>query len=236
MGGEAAMNMQELRALNTEETMPSEMEIMERSCGGFYANRYALLRDLVLNLYWSGGYSFHLYRGEPRHWRDIPAESDKVLLPVYNWWQGDQWRDTVADRFRCLEPAWDEEVENFLFDHLIALFRMKPPWVTEFGPAKWTVCRILQEPDNLVLVMDSYSPADRRMKADDLEAVWHRIPQLESLLRLAMILGSEHSWHIRGSRLCRVADMHNEDLVMLFYPRNPHVVGRSRREGVHSAC
>ncbi len=63
-----------------------------------------------------------------------------------------------------------------MFAHLIALFKMKPPWVTEFGPAEWTVCRILQEPDNLVLVLDDYSPADRRVKADDLEAVWHRIP------------------------------------------------------------
>jgi hypothetical protein len=202
------------------ERAPTELDIVERCSSGLYQNRYELLRDLMLNLSWANRYAIPLYEKRPVRWGDIPRDADDVFLPVYQWWHGAELAAIIVDNYRWLAPAWDEETEDVLFEHLIALFRGKPSSGAELSPLKPTVGEALADGNNHVLAIDNHNPNHRDLNGDDIGGARHPVAALEELMRHAMLLGNQYPWNTADSYLCPIKKMHKDDHVVLFYAKN----------------
>ena len=100
---------------------PTGSEIAARAESGGYANRYELLRDLGLHLFWMNRYVITMYEKRPTRWRDVR----KVAA--------------VEACYRQLPAAWSPEVEHELFGMLFDVFRHKRHHATDLPALKPTV-------------------------------------------------------------------------------------------------
>src|SRR4029077_15802333 len=50
------------------------------------------------------------------------------------------------------------------------------------------------------------------------------VPELESLMRWAMVLHNQYPWHRQHTRLIEVGKIKDDDVVPVFYPRNREVL------------
>ena len=95
---------------------PTGTRILERIADKGYANRYDLLRDMALNLFWANRYAMSMYDQRPTRWRDVPRWRDDLFLPVLEPWEdGDQKVAAVQRVYPTLPAAWNAEVEDDLF-------------------------------------------------------------------------------------------------------------------------
>src|SRR5664279_1481322 len=65
-----------------ETKTPTGTDILNRVEGGEYQSRYELMRDVALNLFWTGRYAFTMYDKRPTRWRDAPRHRSDVFLPI----------------------------------------------------------------------------------------------------------------------------------------------------------
>ena len=65
-----------------ETKAPTGTDILERVEEGGYESRYALLRDVALNLFWANRYAITMYDKRPTRWRDVPRTRTDVFLPI----------------------------------------------------------------------------------------------------------------------------------------------------------
>ena len=210
---------------------PTGAEIAGRAASGnYYANRYALLRDLGLYLFWMNRYAMAMYEKRPTRWRDVPRSREDVFLPALTPWVNQEQKIAVVeDRYRRLPAAWSPEIEDDLFAKLFDLFRHKRHHAMDLAPIEPTVAEALAKGSQLTKALASYNPDYPRFSLDEIIDCHEEVPELEALRRWAMTLHNQFPWDRSEARLTRVSELTDDDIVVVFHPRSHEVMDFIRR-------
>jgi 3-oxoacyl-[acyl-carrier-protein] synthase-3 len=212
-----------------EEKAPSETDIVARLDAQAYAGRYELLRDLALNLFWINRYALTMYEKRPMRWRDVPRHRDDVFLPLFQPWDGSEITAAIEAGYRALSPTWDNGTEDKVYRILIDVFRWKKGAGAELPAIKPTVAEILTNPRNLTYHLLAYDPDYPGYGWDDVIECAHPVPELEALLRQAMVLHNQYRWDRSKTRVIEVGKLDRDDYVVMFQPRSEEVLRFIRR-------
>lgn len=206
-----------------EEKAPTEDDIVARLRTGAYPGRYALLRDLALNLFWVNRYALTMYDKRPTRWRDVPRQRDDVFLPVFTPWDGAEATSAIEAGYRALTPTWDEGTEDKVCRVLLDVFRHKKGAGAELPAMKPTVGEMLAKPKSLTYHLLAYDPDYPGYGWDDIVEYAHAVPELEALVRQMMILHNQYRWDRTKTRVIEVGKLDDDDFVVVFHPRNDDV-------------
>jgi len=212
-----------------EDKAPTETDIVARVESRGYRSRYELLRDLALNLFWVNRYALTMYVKRPTRWRDVPRRRDDVFLPVYKPWDALELSAAIEAGYRALPASWDLGVEDKVFSILLDVFRHKKGAGAELPAIKPTVPEILGDPRNLTYHLLDYDADYPGYGHDDIIECAHEVPELEALLRQAMILHNQYRWDRAKTRATEVGKLHDDDFVVVFHPRHDDVLQFIRR-------
>jgi 3-oxoacyl-(acyl-carrier-protein) synthase III len=179
-----------------------------------------------------------MFDKRPTRWRDLPKHRDDVFLPVLTPW-GDSERKVAAveSAFRALPPTWDDEAENRIFELLFGVFSTKLHHATELPAIKPTVAEFTGRPDALTFVMPDHDPDYPVFSLEDIIDAHEDVPELEALMRWAMVLHNQYPWDRSRTELRGPDQIGDDDFVVAFIPRNRDVmafidrVRRSAGEG-----
>jgi 3-oxoacyl-[acyl-carrier-protein] synthase-3 len=212
-----------------EEKAPSETDIVARLEAGSYHNRYEVLRDLALNLFWVNRYAMTMYYKRPTRWRDVPRHRDDVFLPVFKPWDVASLTSAIESGYRTLPPKWDSDAEDKSFRILLDVFHYKPGAGAELRAIKPTVSELLANPANVTSHLLAYDPDYPSYDYDHIIECTHPLPEIEALMRQAMILHNQYRWDRTKSALVEVGKLRDDDYVVVFHPRNDDVLQFIRR-------
>ena len=140
------------------------------------------------------------------------------------------WEDSerkvaaVEQAFRALPPTWDGQAEDTIFDLLFDLFRTKLYHATELPPIKPTVAEFLAQPDALTFVMPYYDPDYPVFSTEQILDAHEDVPELEALMRWAMVLHNQYPWDRSGTELRGPGEIGDDDFVVAFHPRTRDVM------------
>ncbi|MBW2475638.1 MAG: ketoacyl-ACP synthase III, partial [Deltaproteobacteria bacterium] len=95
---------------------------------------------------------------------------------------------------------------------------------SELPPIKATIAEALTTAEARTTVLGDFNPDHRHYSVDEILDVTEEQPELEALRRWAMVLHNQHPWDRSRARLKSFAEMHDDDVVVLFYPKNRHVL------------
>ena len=212
-----------------DEKAPTETEILSTIEARGYKGRYDLLRDLALNLFWVNRYAMTMYEKRPTRWRDVPRRRDDVFLPVFQPWDGAEPAAAVEAGYRSLPATWDEGAEDKVFRVLLDVFRHKKWAGAELPAIKPTPAETVANPKNLTYQLLAWDPDYPGYGFDDVIECAHPVPELEALLRQAMVLHNQYRWDRSKTRLAEVGRLDPDDYVVVFHPRNDEVLAFIRR-------
>ena len=208
-----------------EAKAPTGTDILARVESGAYPGRFELLRDLGQNLFWVNRYSITMFEKRPTRWRDVPKHRDDVFLPVLTPWEDSERKvAAVEGAFRGLPATWDEDTEEKVFGLLFDLFRNKLHHATELPAIKPTVAEFLDRPDALTFVMPEHDPDYPVFRTEEIFDANERVPELEALMRWAMVLHNQYPWDRSRTELRGPAEIGDDDFVVAFHPRNREVM------------
>src|SRR5262249_51932302 len=166
-----------------------------------------------------------MFEKRPTRWRDVPKHRDNVFLPVLTPWEDSERKvAAVEGAFRALPATWDEDTEEKVFGLLFDLFRNKLHHATELPPIKPTVAEFLDRPGALTFVMPQHDPDYPVFRTEEIFDVDERVPELEALLRWAMVLHNQYPWDRSRTELRGPAEIGDDDFVVAFHPRNRDVM------------
>jgi len=211
------------------EKAPTEADILARAQAGSYHNRYDLCRDLALNLFWVNRYVLTMYEKRPTRWGDLPRHHDDIFLPVYKPRDAAALTAAIETGYKNLAPAWDEKAEDESFRILLNVFRNKQTAGGETRPIRSTVAEILSDCGNLTCRLLIHDPDYPRYAYDDVIDCQHEVPELEALMRQAMVLHNQYPWNPETSVLTPVGKLRDEDYVIAFHPRSSDILQFIRR-------
>lgn len=218
-----------------EAKAPTGTELLARIESGAYPGRFELLRDLGQHLLWVSRYSITMFDKRPTRWRDLPKRRGDVFLPLVTPWPDRQRKVAAVERaFHRLPASWDGEAEDRLFALLFDVFRTKLHSGAELPAVKPTVAEFLKQPDALTFVIADYDPDFPVFRAEDIIDAHEEVPELESLMRWAMVLHNQYPWDRSGVELRRPDQIDDDDFVVALHPRNRDVtafIDRVRRSG-----
>jgi 3-oxoacyl-[acyl-carrier-protein] synthase-3 len=212
-----------------EEKAPNETDIVARIEARTYGGRFELLRDLALNLFWVNRYAMTMYEKRPTRWRDVARQRDDVFLPVFKPWDGAELTAAIEAGYRGLGPSWDEGTEDKIFRILLDVFRHKKGAGAELPAIKPTVAELLGSPKSLTYHLLAYNPDFPGYGYNDIIEYAHTVPELEAVMRQAMVLHNQYRWDRARTRLTEVGQLHDDDYVVVFHPRNDDVLDFIRR-------
>jgi 3-oxoacyl-[acyl-carrier-protein] synthase III len=208
-----------------EAKAPTGTDILARVESGAYPGRFELLRDLGQNLYWANRYSLTMFDKRPTRWRDLAKRRSDVFLPVVTPWEDSERKVAAVEQaFRALPATWDADTENAVFSLLFDLFRNKLHHATELPAIKPTVAEFLDQPEALTFVMPEYDPDYPVFRTEDILDADESVPELEALMRWAMVLHNQYPWDRSRTELRGPADIGDDDFVVAFHPRNRDVM------------
>ncbi|HYN15420.1 MAG TPA: 3-oxoacyl-[acyl-carrier-protein] reductase [Terriglobales bacterium] len=208
---------------------PTETDIATRMHAGQYENRYEVCRDLALDLFWVNRYVLTMYEKRPTRWRDLPRHRDDIFLPLFKPWDKATITTALENGYRALPMLWDEQVEDECFRILLNVFRNKQSAGGALRAIKPTVAEILARPENLTYHLLSYDRDYPGYDYDDVINYSHPVPELEALMRQAMILHNQYRWDPATSHCIEVGKLRDDDYVVAFYPRSQEVLQFIRR-------
>src|SRR4051812_596494 len=170
-----------------ETKAPDGTEILRRiEAGGHYSTRYALMRDVALNLFWANRFAMTMYEKRPTRWRDVPRNREDVFLPVLTpWVDAERKVAAVAETYASLPAAEDAAAEDHIFQVLFDVLRHRRFHATEVPPIKPTTAEILSQPDSLTYSLDSYDPDYPVYRYQEILDCVEDVPELEALHRWA---------------------------------------------------
>ncbi len=213
-----------------ETKAPTGTDILQRVEEGRYANRYELMRDVALNMFWAGRFALTLFEKRPTRWADVPRHRTDVFLPVLTPWEdGDKKVAAVRGAYEALPSTFDEQVEHKIFEILFQVFGQRKHHATELTAVKPTVAEILADPDNLTFRIRDYDPDFPRYGFQDIIDCAEDAPEMEALHRWAMVLHNQYPWDREKADLVRVGDLQDDDYVVAFHPRDHGVEAFFRR-------
>ena len=208
-----------------EAKAPTGTDILARVEAGSYPGRFELLRDLGQNLYWANRYSITMFDRRPTRWRDLAKRRDDVFLPVLTPWEDSERKVAAVEQaFRALPATWDAQAEETIFGLLFDLFRTKLYHATELPPIKPTVAEFLAKPDALTFVMPEYDPDFPVFTTEDIFDAHEDVPELEALMRWAMVLHNQYPWDRSRTELRGPGQIGDDDFVVAFHPRTRDVM------------
>ena len=218
-----------------EAKAPTGTDILARVESGAYPGRFELLRDLGQNLYWVNRYAITMFDKRPTRWRDLAKYRDDVFLPVLTPWEDSERKVAAVERaFRALPATWDADTENRVFDLLFDLFRTKLHHATELTAIKPTVAEFGAQSGAMTFVMPSCDPDYPLFRTEDIIDAHESVPELEALMRWAMVLHNQYPWDRSRTELRGAAGIGDDDFVVAFHPRNRDVmafIDRVKRSG-----
>ncbi|WP_222264324.1 3-oxoacyl-ACP synthase III family protein [Modestobacter marinus] len=213
-----------------ETKAPSGTDILDKVRIGAYEDRYTLMRDVALNLFWANRFSITMYDKRPTRWGDLPRTRTDVFLPVLQPWEDGATKvAAVESAYPALPPKWDAEVEDRIFGILFDVFGNRKNHATTLPAVKPTVAQFLEDPDNLTFRLPSYDPDYPVFDYDDILDCWEDVPELEALHRWAMVLHNQYPWDRAGVELTRADQLSDDDYVVAFHPRDKGVADFLRR-------
>ena len=204
---------------------PTGTEIAARAAAGTYSTRYDLLRDIGLNLFWANRFALAMYDKQPTRWRDVPKNSDDVFVSLLQPWEDREAKvASVRKAYGQLPAKWNGPAEDGLFDMLFDVFSNKLYRAAELPPIKATIAEALAAADAKTTTLGNFNPDHPRYSVDDILDVTNDQAELESLQRWAMVLHNQHPWDRSQAKLKSFAEMEDDDVVVLFRPKNRHVL------------
>ena len=209
---------------------PTGSEIAARAESGGYANRYELLRDLGLHLFWMNRYVITMYEKRPTRWRDVPRRREDIFLPALTPWEdGERKVAAVEACYPQLPATWSPEVEHELFGMLFDVFRHKRHHATDLPALKPTVAEAVATGSQLVYRLASYEPDYPRFSLGEILDCHESVPELEALRRWTMTLHNQYPWDRSDTRLTSVGALKDDDVVVVYQPRTLDVMDFIRR-------
>jgi 3-oxoacyl-[acyl-carrier-protein] synthase III len=213
-----------------ETKAPSGTDILEKVRTDAYDSRYALMRDLALNLFWANRFSITMYEKRPTRWADVPRHRNDVFLPVLEPWEdGETKVAAVEAAYPSLPPQWDEAVEDRIFAILFDVFANRKHHATTLPAVKPTVSEFLATPGNLTFRLPRYDPDYPTYDYDDILDCDEEVPELEALHRWAMVLHNQYPWDRADVELAEAGQLQDDDYVVAFHPRDKEVRNFLRR-------
>ncbi|MDF2966979.1 MAG: Beta-ketoacyl-acyl-carrier-protein synthase [Nocardioidaceae bacterium] len=207
-----------------EAKTPTGTDILERVENGKYDSRYELMRDVALNMFWTGRYAHTMYVKRPTRWRDVPRRRDDVFMPILTPWEdGDKKVAAVQSAYDDLPPTWEEDAENRIFRILFDVFGHRKHHATELSAIKPTVAEILSDQSNLTFRLNNYDADFPTYSFDDILNCAESKPELEALHRWAMVLHNQYPWDRAHAELVEVGKLEDDDYVVVFEPRDQEV-------------
>jgi len=222
-----------------EAKAPTGTEVLARVESGAYRSRFELLRDLGQNLFWVNRYSLPMFDKRPTRWRDMPRRRDDVFLPVLTPWEDGERKVAAVERaYRELPATFDEATEDRIFGLLFDVFRHKRHHATELPPIKPTVAELLDQPEALTFVLPDHDPDYPMFRMDEILDAREEVPELEALMRWAMVLHNQYPWDRAQTELRPLSKVGNDEFVVAFHPRSREVeafINRVRSGGTGAA-
>jgi 3-oxoacyl-[acyl-carrier-protein] synthase-3 len=213
-----------------ETKAPSGTDILEKVEVDGYESRYALLRDLALNLFWANRFAMTMYDKRPTRWSDVPRTRPDVFLPVVTpWVDADKKVSAVQRAYATLPAQWDEQVEDRIFSVLFDVFGHRKHHATTLPAIKPTVAQMLETPSALTFRLRSYDPDYPAYDYSDIVDCAEDVPELEALHRWAMVLHNQYPWDRAQVELAAVGELADDDHVVVFSPRDKEVRAFLRR-------
>ncbi|MCU1671860.1 MAG: Beta-ketoacyl-acyl-carrier-protein synthase [Blastococcus sp.] len=213
-----------------ETKAPTGTKILEKVRAGRYSSRYALMRDLALNLFWVNRFSITLYDKRPTRWADVPRERSDVFLPVLEPWEdGSAKVAAVESAYPMLPAHWNPAVEDRIFGVLFDVFANRKHHATALPAIKPTVGEFLQQPGALTFRLTHYDPDYPVYDYADILDCNEDVPELEALHRWAMVLHNQYPWDRTHVELAEAASLADDDYVVALHPRNEGVRAFLRR-------
>ncbi len=208
-----------------EAKAPTGTDILERVESGAYPGRFPLLRDLGQNLFWVNRYATTMYEKRPTRWRDLAKHRDDVFLPVLTPWEDGARKVAAVERaYHELSPTWDADAEGRVFDLLFDVFGHKLHHATELPAIKPTVAEFIADPTALTFVMADHDPDYPTFSTAEILDADEAVPELEALLRWAMVLHNQYPWDRSRTELRRAGEIGDDDFVVAFHPRGREVM------------
>jgi 3-oxoacyl-(acyl-carrier-protein) synthase III len=222
-----------------EAKAPTGTEVLGRVESGAYRSRFELLRDLGQNLFWVNRYSLPMFDKRPTRWRDMPRRRDDVFLPVLTPWEDGERKVAAVERaYRELPATFDEATEDRIFRLLFDVFRHKRHHATELPPIKPTVAELLDQPEALTFVLPDHDPDYPVFRMDEILDAREEVPELEALMRWAMVLHNQYPWDRARTELRPLSKIGDDEFVVAFHPRSREVaafINRVRSGGTGPA-
>jgi 3-oxoacyl-(acyl-carrier-protein) synthase III len=207
-----------------EAKAPTGSDILGRVESQAYPNRFALLRDMAQNLYWVNRYALPMFDKRPTRWRDVPRRRADVFLPVLTPWEdGERKVAAVQQGYAELPAAWDAGSEDRIFGLLFDVFRYRRHHATELPPVPLTVAEALDRPGALTLVLPRHDPDYPVFGLPEILDADDPVPELEALLRWAMVLHNQHPWERAEAGLRPVDEIGDDEFVVCYHPRGREV-------------
>jgi 3-oxoacyl-[acyl-carrier-protein] synthase III len=212
---------------------PTGADILDQVQAGAYTSRYGLMRDLALNLFWVNRFAMTMYDKRPTRWADVPRTRSDVFLPVLTpWAEGDQTIAAVLAAYATLPAQWDSAVEDRIFGVLFGVFGHLQHHAAELPAVKPTIAECLANPGNLTFRLPTYDPDYPVYEFADIVDCHEDVPELEALLRWAMVLHNQYPWDRAQVELAEVGTLEDDDYVVTFHPRTKEVRAFLRRLAV----
>src|SRR6478672_3910205 len=203
---------------------PTGTDILEQIKTGGYQSKFALMRDMALNLFWANRFKLSMYDVRPTRWADVPRTRDDVFVPILTPWQDSETKvGAVLSAYPNLPAQWDAEVEDSIFEVLFDVFGHRRNHATKLSAVIPTVADLLSDPGNQTLRLNRYDPDFRRYSYDEIINCNEEVPELEALRRWSMVLHNQYPWARSEATLVAVEKLRENDYVAVFYPRNAEV-------------
>jgi len=208
-----------------EAKAPSATQIVGRIESGSYATRYQLIRDLGLHAFWVNRFALTMYDKRPTRWRDVPRGREDIFLPLLTPWPGFEHSVAVIEGcYRGLPPGSDATTEQKIFDLIFGVFSHLRHDAAELPAIKPTVTEFLAHRQRRTFAVSAQLPDWHLYSRDEIIDATSVVPELEPLLRWAMVLHNQYPWAGKNTRIATVGEIGDDDFVVLFYPRDQEVL------------
>lgn len=210
-----------------ETKAPSGSDIRAKAEAGKYADRYELLRDLALNLFWVNRFALTMYEARPMRWSDVPRGRDDLFLPVVRPWEEAESKvEAVRAAYERLPHRWSEQAESEerIFALLFDIWGARRHHASDLQPVVPTVGEALADPAGLTFRLRGYDPDFPVFGHQRIVDCAEDVPELEALHRWAMVLHDQHPWPRQDVRLAEVGELADDDHVVVLHPRGVEVL------------
>ncbi len=220
-----------------ETKAPDGSDILQRITDGAYPSRYALMRDVALNLFWAGRFALTMYDKRVLRWGDVPRRGSEIFMEINTPWEdGEKKIAAVREAYDALDATWDAKVEDGIFAILFDAFGHRKQHATELTAVKPTIAEVLSDPAHLVFRLTDYDPDFPTFSYDDIIDCSEDVPELEALHRWVMVLHNQYPWQRGHTELVPVGLLSPDDHVVVLEPRSDQVrsfLRRLRTPAVH---